>query len=932
MKSEHPKYRFPGLNSFSEDDKEIFKGRDKESATLYAKISLYKTVVLHADSGTGKSSLIHAGLLPRLKESEENYFPVIVQFDEIVQDDSINVLTDFTLKKIELNVKDKQIAPPTIGLLNAQPNSLWKFSKVLEKAGKTLLLIFDQFENLQTFKPEQINHFIIELYDLINPKIPANVLDSIEKQFSGIEDEKSDEYAKVNQSYLFLSRPSVASLLFVIREDKLGVMSLLSEFFPDILKNDFVIRQLLIDDAYEALTIPAKAEGDFESPIFEFQSKDVAYSIINKISDQGTGRVDPVLLQIVASSLEKNQVMKLKKLIITNEDIPEVSDIVIKHYNSSLDAIREDLKLTELQISEYKKNILTKFVINERRTLVNSGSIELGASDFIDKLIEIGLVRKIPAENNTLYLQLVHDRIILPIINDPQIIKSNYFEKYLKSIKFTNKVGIISIVILLLSCICIEISYFYNSSKLQEFKSAINSFKSQLSSSTNESEKLSDSISVIADSFYGMKHRSVKDSTKFDSVVNHYTRLQKQQNYKSDSISRLYYKKLGEKDFLTTSSISLSTTTIIIVNILFWGLLLFFQFERRISLKYLFKETHIYKTKPISNYGNIELPLPLWLSPVSKTKYILLNSVKPVIFFNNTYRPGYSNFASALSLFIIVVIQFHLTYMSYILGNRNLDLNFYLNLIFLLFSIIVATIWFTPLNTPEYNNEKESYKIFSRKDFITISIYSVLLISLFKKISISSEHKKPKYTGIKNPRYRVKRLSPQFNLPDCKSRIVINKKSKIIHFVDDKGFSLALKSIHTDRNFRQFKQNIEKFKDLGRLVINSKPRLSIEHLSWTAENIALGFLRGGDTEMAVKILLYGIRQNYKSSLRLNDLLALICIRNNTKVSKDALDQLISYSTASKDKKLIARVQKWKSQNWRNKILNKPKVVFNKTEI
>jgi hypothetical protein len=61
-------------------------------------------------------------------------------------------------------------------------------------------------------------------------------------------------------------------------------------------------------------------------------------------------------------------------------------------------------------------------------------------------------------------------------------------------------------------------------------------------------------------------------------------------------------------------------------------------------------------------------------------------------------------------------------------------------------------------------------------------------------------------------------------------------------------------------------------------------------------------------------------------------LVLICIRHNTKVPKDALDQLINYSAISKDKKLIARVEKWKNQNWRNKILKKTKVVFNKTEI
>jgi hypothetical protein len=119
---------------------------------------------------------------------------------------------------------------------------------------------------------------------------------------------------------------------------------------------------------------------------------------------------------------------------------------------------------------------------------------------------------------------------------------------------------------------------------------------------------------------------------------------------------------------------------------------------------------------------------------------------------------------------------------------------------------------------------------------------------------------------------------------------------------------------------------------LDKLAIKGKPRMSINGLSWNVENIALEDLESRNILSATNILLYGIKQNYKSNLRLCDLLVLICIRHNTKVPKDALDQLINYSAISKDKKLIARVEKWKNQNWRNKILKKTKVVFNKTEI
>jgi hypothetical protein len=925
MKSADPKYRFPGLNSFTVDDKEIFKGRDKESADLYAKILLYKTVVLHADSGTGKSSLIQAGLLPRLKESEENYFPVTLQFNEIVQSDADNLLIDFTLKKIQFNIEDRKVNTTSNALLDAQPKSFWEYSKILEEAGKKLLLIFDQFENLQTFKRKQVDLFVEELYNLINPKIPADIFKNIEIQLSTLVDEKSDAFNQVNQSYLFLSKPSVANLLFVIREDKLGVMSLLSDYFPDILKNDFRIEPLSIKYAKEALEIPAAyKESEFASVPFKFEDPG---DLINKIADEDTGQVDPVLLQIVARSIEINQVIGKGKVSISNKDIPEVSNIIIKYYNDGLDKIREDLNLTEFQIAEYKKSILNKFVINDRRTIVDSESIETNDIEFIKELVKAGLIREIPAEKKAIYYQLVHDRMIAPIVNDPKIIKANYFEKYLKSIKVANKVAIISIVTLLLSWIFVESYYSNYSAHLNKLDFKLDSLHNELSASQNKYKKSPDSILVIY-SQTGINNISSNDSVKFEQKIK--ANLDKVKILAKKQAN--YYNTIDERNAWVNSLAPSLKKVITLLIILFWGLLLFFQFARRISLKYLFKEIHIYKTKKISKYHCIKIFFPFWLAPVSKTNYIQLSSVKPVSIFNKTFRPDFLNFILVLSLLIIILIQFHLTYLSYDLIDKKSDQNFYLNLLFSLFSIVAAFIWFSPLNNKEYNNEKENSKIISRKDFITLSIYATLAIALFKLRPISSEIVKSKYTGKKNPRFRVKSLKPKFDLLDNKSQIVINKKSKIIHYIDDNGFSVALKSIQYPQDFLSFKHHIERFNQLDELTIKGKPSISIKYLSWNTENIALECLKSGNIEMAAKILMYGIRQNYKSNLRLTDLLVLICIRHNTKVPNDTLDQLINYSANLKNKKLIARVEKWKSQSWRNKILNRPKVMFNKTEI
>ena len=59
---------YPGTRSFSEEWHDRFFGRFAEVADLTALICTYDVVSLYGESGTGKSSLIQAGLGPELGE------------------------------------------------------------------------------------------------------------------------------------------------------------------------------------------------------------------------------------------------------------------------------------------------------------------------------------------------------------------------------------------------------------------------------------------------------------------------------------------------------------------------------------------------------------------------------------------------------------------------------------------------------------------------------------------------------------------------------------------------------------------------------------------------------------------------------------------------------------------------------------------------
>src|SRR6478735_8703668 len=65
----HP---FPGLRPFSYPDHEFFFGRQEQIYALYRLVDRSRFIAVVGSSGSGKSSLVRAGLLPLLKEENES--------------------------------------------------------------------------------------------------------------------------------------------------------------------------------------------------------------------------------------------------------------------------------------------------------------------------------------------------------------------------------------------------------------------------------------------------------------------------------------------------------------------------------------------------------------------------------------------------------------------------------------------------------------------------------------------------------------------------------------------------------------------------------------------------------------------------------------------------------------------------------------------
>lgn len=69
---------YKGVNTYKDDDSAVFWGRDKEIKDITNLVVKNNSVVLTGYSGCGKSSLIHAGLNPNLKDNHSCYTLVII--------------------------------------------------------------------------------------------------------------------------------------------------------------------------------------------------------------------------------------------------------------------------------------------------------------------------------------------------------------------------------------------------------------------------------------------------------------------------------------------------------------------------------------------------------------------------------------------------------------------------------------------------------------------------------------------------------------------------------------------------------------------------------------------------------------------------------------------------------------------------------------
>jgi len=174
---------WPGLDYFDERASELFHGRDAEILQLLRRVATSPVTVLFGKSGLGKTSLLRAGLFPRLRA--KNYLPVYVRFDvaatglSLIRQIQDGLFTELRAAGADYPALDKEES--LWAYLHRSDLELWS----AHNHRLTPVIVLDQFEELFTLgasNPKRVDQLRQDLGDLMENCIPHKLAEQREQE------------------------------------------------------------------------------------------------------------------------------------------------------------------------------------------------------------------------------------------------------------------------------------------------------------------------------------------------------------------------------------------------------------------------------------------------------------------------------------------------------------------------------------------------------------------------------------------------------------------------------------------------------------------------------------------------------------------------------------------------------------------------------
>ena len=172
------KYPFKFLDSYNQNDRDIFFGRDEEIEALYEMVFQTSILLIYGASGTGKTSLIQCGLAGKFKSYD--WLPLTIRRGNNINASLEKQLTDAGGNDVD----DEDFA--TIDPSKKLTGLLRLIKGVYLSSFKPIYLIFDQFEELYVLgNKEEQQQFIEAAKEILKAEQPVKMIFSIREEYLG---------------------------------------------------------------------------------------------------------------------------------------------------------------------------------------------------------------------------------------------------------------------------------------------------------------------------------------------------------------------------------------------------------------------------------------------------------------------------------------------------------------------------------------------------------------------------------------------------------------------------------------------------------------------------------------------------------------------------------------------------------------------------
>lgn len=400
---------FVGPRPFEKADKEVFFGRDHETTELLSLIVAHPVVLLYAQSGAGKTSMLNAGLIPALeKEGLEVFPPARVSGADIYETGPDSIPNVFIFNALTRWIDDSQ-EPEELHRLSLA-EFLASRDHIKDEDGLPALrvIIFDQFEEIFTYHQEFREH-------------RKAFFDQIRIAIEG-ERGKRPKSGQLKVEQARSKGDSLLRVLLVIREDYLAQMDAYAPQLPEKLRTRFRIERLREEAALAAVTGPLRMTNSrrvFAPGVAERLVKDLTKINIETFAgytEVVMGEfVEPVQLQVVCRRLLEAIPEDVTEITEENlQDFGDVGHALLVFYEECLEKAvsKTGVKEASLRIW-FERTLITP--AGTRGTVFigqsDSGTTPLSAVKVLEDLHLIRGEWRAGAK----WYELTHDRLIEPI-------------------------------------------------------------------------------------------------------------------------------------------------------------------------------------------------------------------------------------------------------------------------------------------------------------------------------------------------------------------------------------------------------------------------------------------------------------------------------------------------------------------------------------